>query len=302
MEEEALRPYLDYEAPWEQELRTLERKLAAPAAADGAAAAEDAPDACPCDPAALVSMAARADGVPDRAELARVVVAFTDEDNETLMTLPRRQCLPSPPAHHHAHTCINTHSCHAAPRHAPATDLVDNQYAVLCALVDILYGYAFDQRTTLGDATVESAWTVAKLSRTLSWLDAPASVRDAALACVHRALAYPVFRNWRLACRVLGDVRALLRLGRRAVLRALLAVRRVFARDDGRQYLNTLYIEPYAVWVQGVDDATLAAVALELEHAAPAKRDVRWDLAEIEALARSDGFRPDDAAERPSVL
>ena len=100
MEEEALQPYLDYEAPWEQELRTLERKLAAEAQPP-TDAAEAAPDACPCDPAALVSMAAREGGVQDRAELARVVVAFTDEDNETLMTLPRRQCLHDPhsPSH-----------------------------------------------------------------------------------------------------------------------------------------------------------------------------------------------------------
>ena len=299
MEEEALQPYLDYEAPWEQELRTLERKLAAEAQPP-TDAAEAAPDACPCDPAALVSMAAREGGVQDRAELARVVVAFTDEDNETLMTLPRRQCLQP-----HSHSPSSLLLCRlwwCSRWQRRLTDLVDNQYAVLCSLVDILYGYAFDARTTLGDATVESAWTVAKLSRTLCWLDAPPTVRDAALACVHRALAFPVFRNWRLACRVLGDVCALLRLGRRAVLRALLAVRRVFAREYGRQYLNTLYIEPYAVWVQGVDDATLAALAAELERAAPAKHDVRWDLAEIEALARADGFRPDDAAERPSVL
>ena len=239
-------------------------------------------------------MAAGTGGVQDRDELTRVVVAFTDEDNETLMTLPRRQCLFCSFFLFTLHPLLFSR--------LPTTDLVDNQYTVLCSLVDILYGYAFDHRTTLGDATVESAWTVAKLSCTLCWLDAPATVREAALACVHRALAYPVFRNWRLALRVLGDVVALLRLGRRAVLRALLALRRILARDDGRQYLNTLYVEPYAVWVQGVDDATLAAAAHELERATPAKRDVRWDLAEIEALARSDGFRPDDAAERPSVI
>lgn len=92
MEEEALRPYLEYEAPWEQELRTLERKLAA-AETNAEESADAGAEACPCDPAALASMAAGTGGVQDRDELTRVVVAFTDEDNETLMTLPRRQCL-----------------------------------------------------------------------------------------------------------------------------------------------------------------------------------------------------------------
>ena len=156
--------------------------------------------------------------------------------------------------------------------------------------MDVLYGYAFDQRTTLGEPTVESAWTVAKLSRSLSWLDPPTSVRDAMLSNVHRALAFPVFRNWKLACRVVRDVHALLVLGRRAVVRALLVVRRLFGRSGPRQYLNTLFIEPLVVWVQGVSETTLAALAAEVERCVPTKNDVRWDLNEIEAIALTDSI------------
>ena len=158
-------------------------------------------------------------------------------------------------------------------------------------IVDNLFGYAYDERTTLGEHTVESGWTIAKLSSTLSWLDGPASVRDAMVGCVHRGLAYPVHRNWRLVLRVLDDVRVLLLVGRRAVVRALVGVRRVLGRCGPRQYLNTLFIEPFAVWVQGVSDATLGALAGEMARCMPTKQDVRWDLAEIEALARSDDGR-----------
>lgn len=42
---------------------------------------------------------------------------------------------------------------------------------VLFSLVDIIYAYAYNHRTTLGETTVESAWTVNKLSSTLSWLE-----------------------------------------------------------------------------------------------------------------------------------
>lgn len=42
---------------------------------------------------------------------------------------------------------------------------------MLLGLADILFAYAYDHRTTTGDASVESAWTVAVLSPLLSWLE-----------------------------------------------------------------------------------------------------------------------------------
>ena len=42
---------------------------------------------------------------------------------------------------------------------------------VYLSLVDILLAYCYDQRITMNDANVESAWTIAKLSGTLSWLE-----------------------------------------------------------------------------------------------------------------------------------
>lgn len=50
--------------------------------------------------------------------------------------------------------------------------LLDSQeYKVaLLSLVDILFAYAYDYRTTFGEESVESAWTINKLSSTLSWL------------------------------------------------------------------------------------------------------------------------------------
>ena len=38
------------------------------------------------------------------------------------------------------------------------------------------FGYAYDHRTTSGDPTVESAWTICTLSAALSWLDPCVSV------------------------------------------------------------------------------------------------------------------------------
>lgn len=170
---------------------------------------------------------------------------------------------------------------------------MDNVEEALSMLVDVLFGFAYDQRTTMGEATVESGWTIAKLSRTLSWLDPPGSVAEAVASSVHRALAFPVHRNWRLACRVAGDVAALLVLGRRAVVRSLVTVRRVLEKSGARQYLNTLFVEPLAVWVQGVSDATLGALGAEVQRCVPAKHDVRWDLEQLEAIALADSLSLD---------
>lgn len=42
---------------------------------------------------------------------------------------------------------------------------------VSLGLVDILFGFCYNHRTTLGESTVESGWTVAKLSSSLSWFE-----------------------------------------------------------------------------------------------------------------------------------
>jgi hypothetical protein len=41
----------------------------------------------------------------------------------------------------------------------------------LLGLVDIMFAYAYNNRVTEGENTVESTWTIRKLSSTLSWFD-----------------------------------------------------------------------------------------------------------------------------------
>lgn len=43
------------------------------------------------------------------------------------------------------------------------------EHLVSLSLIDILYSYAYNVRSTMGENTVESAWAVNKLSGTLSW-------------------------------------------------------------------------------------------------------------------------------------
>ena len=46
----------------------------------------------------------------------------------------------------------------------------DTRMSIYLGAVDILLAYCYDNRTTEGDPTSESAWTINKLSSTLSWL------------------------------------------------------------------------------------------------------------------------------------
>lgn len=111
-----------------------------------------------------------------------------------------------------------------------------NRKVLMLSLIDILYAYCYDMRTNDFEHTVESSWTLRKLSPTLSWLeswaplppvendiDFPSHDPSYVLAtCVRRALAYPLYRHWRLATRVALDVSTIFAKGRNAVLKCLL--------------------------------------------------------------------------------
>jgi hypothetical protein len=53
---------------------------------------------------------------------------------------------------------------------------------LLSNLVTIIYGYAYDHRTTEGEPTSESPWLISILSATLSWFESFSTPQDAAAA------------------------------------------------------------------------------------------------------------------------
>jgi protein SHQ1 len=55
--------------------------------------------------------------------------------------------------------------------HTYLLDLITDQNRLMLSMIDILYSYCFEFRVTEGDFNVVSAWTIAKLSPTLSWFD-----------------------------------------------------------------------------------------------------------------------------------
>ena len=168
----------------------------------------------------------------------------------------------------------------------------------LCGLLDLLFAYAYDVRTTGGEPTVESGWTIRHLSSVLSYLDAFDTVRDVALACTRRSLCYPLIRHLGLSRTVLADVSALLRLGRPAVLRALLDVRgTVQAGGEHGYLLNRIWLDDYLVWLQQLNPKWLTKLAekLDAETVSVSRETVGWPLAAYEELALEDDDDDDDS-------
>ncbi|ETV86957.1 hypothetical protein H257_01979 [Aphanomyces astaci] len=186
-------------------------------------------------------------------------IELTDKEKEALLRLPRREYL----AFTAAEAAVVWHG-----------------------LLDILAAYSYDLRTSEGDPTVESAWTISILSSTLSWLDpATTTVADVVRNTMRRTLVYPFLRQWDLGVVVVNDVVAMLRRGKRVVLRALLAIHSIFETSETYYLLNTLFINDYATWIQSTADAHLNEYANQLDAALAAfhKQQSGWGLVEIEA-------------------
>jgi protein SHQ1 len=186
-------------------------------------------------------------------------IDFTDDEKRALLALPNREHLILP----------------------------GHDKVLLLGLVDLLFGYAYDVRTTLGDATVESGWTICKLSAQLSWLDELRTLDDVWRSAMRRALTYPLYRNWSLAAKVWKDVKVILKLGRRAILRAVLSIRHTLERSDQRRLLARVFMDDYCVWVQRVDDEQLRALTRDILPVEPQKAGLFEciDLTEVEAYA-----------------
>jgi protein SHQ1 len=137
---------------------------------------------------------------------------------------------------------------------------------MLCALAGVLYAIVYDYRLTAGDGTVESAWTICKLSPALSWLDDSLDAQGTLHACVRRAVTYSYMRSWRAARLAAADSAVLLRCGRRWVLRYLLWARRLLEKHDTKYVANRLWVNDLCVWVQTLPEERLGEFAEEWAH------------------------------------
>ncbi|XP_038045317.1 protein SHQ1 homolog [Patiria miniata] len=186
------------------------------------------------------------------------IVDLTEDEKEQMRRLPCRHYLLNP----------------------------EMEKGVLLSLVDIVFAYAYNVRTTLSENSVESAWTICKLSPTLSWLDWFTSLDEVVTVCCRRVLCYPLYRHWELANRVIQDVQRIFLLGRRRLLKCLLEVHRILAADEPRYILNELYITDYCVWVQSLSHDKIASIAAALKKVKISKSKIGFELRELEQAAK----------------
>ncbi|KAF9361247.1 hypothetical protein BGX26_004766 [Mortierella sp. AD094] len=164
--------------------------------------------------------------------------------------------------------------------------ILENAKSTYLSLIDILFAYSYDLRVSEGDATVETAWTICKLSPSIAALEQFTTLKETLLASFRRALAYPLNRNWNLAMKVLQDVYVIFKLGRRGILRALLAIKEILDHDDVYYIYSKMFIEDYCVWIQSSSEKVIRTLAHELHHFHLEKSELDWHLEELEALAK----------------
>lgn len=156
----------------------------------------------------------------------------------------------------------------------PESSFGQEQQAILwMGVLDLLFAYCYDHLLTDGDPTVESAWTVSKLSCSLSWLesfaDAEWSVEDVVCQSIRRSLVYPYLRNLEFAVHCWKQVsNSILTSGRRCIVRCLLQVRSVLDQSELYYLGNKLYIDPYLAWLQkcSINEGDLLVLAEQINR------------------------------------
>jgi protein SHQ1 len=129
-------------------------------------------------------------------------------------------------------------------------DLLENPKAIYLGLLDLLFAYAYNHRTTEGENTVESGWTICKLSPTLVNMEVHETLMECCISSIRRVLTFPLYRNYDLALKCLKDVVVILKLGKRACLKALLEIKFLLDRHEAAYVLSRLWLDDYCVWIQ----------------------------------------------------
>ena len=166
-------------------------------------------------------------------------------------------------------------------------------------LIDILFAYVYDHLTTMGDATVESAWTISTLSASLScledWLETSASERvlEIGYSSLRRCLIYPYLRNFDFGCHCLEQIRLILSRGVRCVVRCLLQVRIILDHSELYYLGNKIWLDPYLAWLQR-DTIRVESILQRLSSQWPTWNKNRTNLYVVE-LEKRFVLSPEDS-------
>jgi protein SHQ1 len=158
---------------------------------------------------------------------------------------------------------------------------------VYLGLVDIMLAYVYNHITCEGENNIESAWTICKLSASLSWLQVfRADLKEVVVTFFRRSLSFPLYRHWSLSQFVLNETRDLFLLGRRKLLVCLLEIHHLFSLSDHFYVLNDIFITDYCVWIQYASSEAIASISEALGKCTVSREEIPWELLELEQAAQ----------------
>jgi protein SHQ1 len=203
-----------------------------------------------------------------------IAVPWTDNHRDVLVKLPKREY----------------------------SDFEDHE--TMLGLVDIIFAYAYNLRTMEGENTVESAWTIVKLSSVLSWFDKMTTLQEVLISSARRALIFPLYRNWSLVQTIFQDVYQIFYLGKRAILRALIEIKQLCDISESKHILSRLYLDDYCNWIQRVPRKRFSNLASQIVEMTEkiSKSDLGLPLTELESLALEDAHHTDPSESSSKML
>lgn len=142
------------------------------------------------------------------------------------------------------------------------------KHNIYLTLLTLLFSSAYDARTTQDDPTSESAWTICSLTPAFSALDPPPylpnsptimsesvsefrheELQTTLLPSIRRSLIFPLYRNFEFTIQCIRDVSLALIRGKRAVLRALLSMKRILDGHEVYYIYGKIWVDDLCSWV-----------------------------------------------------
>ncbi|KAG5647129.1 hypothetical protein DXG03_001084 [Asterophora parasitica] len=208
---------------------------------------------------------------------------YSEEENATILRLPRKEYLPS---------STQTHNLYLA-------------------LLTLLFSYAYESRTNQLDPTPESAWTISTLVPAFSALDPPdspaASIADPLkfswgelagtfVTSYRRSLAFPLYRSFILAEACRRDVAQFLSGGKRMIVRCLLEMKKILDHHEVYYIYSKVWLDDFCVWVQAhASDDVLVNLGKQVAELQVSKGSIGWRLEALEAATQGLEGRESDS-------
>ncbi|CAH0553927.1 unnamed protein product [Brassicogethes aeneus] len=150
-------------------------------------------------------------------------------------------------------------------------------------LLDILFAYCYDRRSTYFEGTSESSWTITKLAATFSWLDGFTEPQQALICAFRRCLIYPLYRNFEFNQVILKDLKNIVQLGCKNIIKCFIDIYYTLLTGEmGTYVLNNLFIKDYITYIMKWDNSEWDNIVEKVKELEIKKEDLGLNLGEIE--------------------